>query len=1722
MSEDFNYAATTQLVGGTELTPWLEQLAGASTLKAESPGLIYAGYPGSGIGVSAGLIVNGQDIYYPIESTSTTLYYSFLVTSTVPGSSGYFIHLGSSSTNFAGRVFIKASSTAGKMNFGLSNTSTGTYATTPTDFDITPTDFSTTYTYLVIVKYNPENGDASLWVKSAGIPLTEVDAGTPEVTVTGSAQTPIQKLNLRQYSATHKIWVDGIRVSKTWADLFETATLDWCNLQHPGTQTINIGNSFDVYAQAYEASVTNGVGQTTDLNAWIGVSTVNTNPNTWVPSSWIPAIFNVDNGNNDEFKASIGSTLAAGTYYYASRFQYNGGPFTYGGYVQDAGGFWDATTNISGVLTVVEPPSVTSVTVTPETATVAPGGTQQLTATVVVVGGAAQTVNWTTSDLGGKVTVDGTGLVSVAADATFADYVITATSTVDNTKSDISTITVSAPSVTSVTVTPETATVAPGGTQQLTATVVAVGGAAQTINWTTSDGTGKVTVDGTGLVSVAADAPLTNYTITATSTFDGTKSDFSTITVSAPSVTSVTVTPETATVVQGGTQQLTATVVAIGGAAQTVNWTTSDLSGKVTVSATGLVSVAADAPLTNYTITATSTFDGTKSDFSTITVSSIPTASLPYTQNFTTCPATDWTIVNVDGNSATWICGISSEVGTMYANGYNATPAGSISNDWLISPAFNLNATANEILTFETKTQFTGPAITVKYSTNYIGSGDPTLATWTDLPSYTLATTTTFTSSGNINVSAINGNTVFFAFVYTSTGTASNTAANWWVDNFVIKEPIPAITITAPTGLTNLTSTSVDVTYTVENAPGGVVYKYVLNSNAEVALPASPFTITAIEGSNTIVLKMFQADGTTLVTSDEVIFNVVLPTAPTKIVITSVTPASPYVNSLFNLTVQAQDNSNNPQNVTGNQSITLSENGTGTLATNLTANILDGQNSVTFTGLTYDVVETITITATSTNLGTATKEVIILAQPTVPMVFISEYIEGSSNNKAIEIYNGTSGSINLDNYRIAYASGGAGWSLWHTFPVGTTVANGEVWVIAADAANALILAQADQALAYPSVCHYNGDDAVALEFTSDGGTTWNIIDLFGNPTTDPGTAWAVAGTPDATANHTLVRKYPHVTVGTTDWALSAGTDAATSQWIVNAQDDFTFIGWHGTQVLDPAITITSPDGLTNLPSTAVDVTYTVENVPVNAVYKYFLNADVTGVSFTSSPISITAVVGSNTIVLKMFEANGTTLITSDEVTFNVVLPAAPTKIVVTNVTPASPYINTTFAITVQAQDANNNPQNVSVDEIITLSETSTNGVLTGTLTGTILAGTNSVTFTGLSYNFVENLTITATSTTLSTANTSVNFQLLQSIAYARSQAVNSTVTVMGVVLNGAELGSIRYMQDLTGGIAAYGTSLAAVQRGDIILVTGTLVDYKQLLEINPITSVQVISSGNPMPTAQIITPSQVGESYESELVSIEDASFSVTGNFEANTNYVITSGGQTIDLRVVTTCPLVGTAIPTGVFDLTAITSQYHSTDPLLGYQLLVRDANDLVVNTVDPYLTITSPDNDATIGVDNVNVVYTVGNFTVGTDGSVKYSINGGATQSSVSSPIALTGLANDTYTVDVWLVDMSGNPLTPAVDASVTFTIDVIDGIKGLENVCSVYPNPSNSILNISANSTINKIQIMDIVGKTVYSSNQTSESVKVDVSSFTDGIYILNISTKNGNIIEKFIKN
>lgn len=227
----------------------------------------------------------------------------------------------------------------------------------------------------------------------------------------------------------------------------------------------------------------------------------------------------------------------------------------------------------------------------------------------------------------------------------------------------------------------------------------------------------------------------------------------------------------------------------------------------------------------------------------------------------------------------------------------------------------------------------------------------------------------------------------------------------------------------------------------------------------------------------------------------------------------------------------------------------------------------------------------------------------------------------------------------------------------------------------------------------------------------------------------------------------------------------------------------------------------------------------------------------------------------------------------------------------------------------------------------------------------------------------------------------------QNIATVRNAAVGSTVTLRGVSLNGAELPNIRYIQDATAGIAIYGTNLTAINAGDSVLITGTMTNYNNLVEVTPVTSVNVISSVS-LPAAQVITDvSTISDLHESELLRLNNCTFANGGSsFAGNTNYNVTVGGQTFQVRILNGSPLIGEVIPSGEVNLTGILSQYctsPATGCTSGYQLLLRTIND-IESTSSIYLT--SPISSSAITTNGFDIHWSTN---VGGDNSyIKYGL--------------------------------------------------------------------------------------------------------------------------------------
>lgn len=144
----------------------------------------------------------------------------------------------------------------------------------------------------------------------------------------------------------------------------------------------------------------------------------------------------------------------------------------------------------------------------------------------------------------------------------------------------------------------------------------------------------------------------------------------------------------------------------------------------------------------------------------------------------------EWTTISVIGNQE-WSRDTIHGVGNTpcakmsgYEQGDNHT-----NQDWLISPALNFSIYENVTLLFKTASNYSGPALEVKISTDYDGTSDPNTATWTDLNAELSSGGWTWTPSGNVDVSSFNSENVYIAFKYTST---DDEAATWEVDDIQI------------------------------------------------------------------------------------------------------------------------------------------------------------------------------------------------------------------------------------------------------------------------------------------------------------------------------------------------------------------------------------------------------------------------------------------------------------------------------------------------------------------------------------------------------------------------------------------------------------------------------------------------------------------------------------------------------------------------------------------------------------------------------------------------------------------------------------------------------------------------------------------------------------------------------------------------------------------------
>lgn len=656
---------------------------------------------------------------------------------------------------------------------------------------------------------------------------------------------------------------------------------------------------------------------------------------------------------------------------------------------------------------------------------------------------------------------------------------------------------------TSLSLSPSSATVGIGSTQTLTVTA-SPAGSSTSVSWSTSN-SNVATVSGGVVTGVAAGSA----TITATSTMNGSVTATSSITVSTIPVTGVSL-DSTASLGVGSTTTLTPTFTPSNATNKTVSWSSSN-TGVATINASSGLITGVSAGESTITVT---TADGNYTDTCLLTVSVMSASEVTYTitaKNTVTKSGT-----SPVGSSATLVETYSTSKQMTSNNSQTLTLAG-----W--------NGYRVTAITLSMKSNTSSGAGNFTYSTDGGSNYTTQIATAAfNTSSWNGAWSTSYvpiTKTG-LSITATSSNLVFkIAATVNSLYCESYTFV---YESAVQSKTLSNIAVTSqPTNKTYYSGESLDTTGLIITA----TYSDTSTANVTSSCTFDPDPLTSGTTSVTVtyeeggVTKTTSISGLTVTTNDLV--SIAIKTPATQ---TTFTLGSTFSYSGLVITATYSDSSTSDLS----SGFDVGEIDTSELGMQ-TVNIWYGGKATS-----YNAKVTNNGASVGGGSGGSSSD-----------LFISEYIEGSSYNKAIEIFNGTGASVDLSGYSLKLYSNGS-TTASQTLTLSSTLANNDVYVVAHPQATSAILNVADAT--NQTVINFNGDDSVGL-FKST-----SLIDLFGNITTgtDPGTSWTVTdynGTSATTSDKTFVR---HSSIS----APSATSPFLANQWLTYSVDTTTYIGSH--------------------------------------------------------------------------------------------------------------------------------------------------------------------------------------------------------------------------------------------------------------------------------------------------------------------------------------------------------------------------------------------------------------------------------------------------------------------------------------------------------------------------------------------------------------------------------
>jgi hypothetical protein len=734
-------------------------------------------------------------------------------------------------------------------------------------------------------------------------------------------------------------------------------------------------------------------------------------------------------------------------------------------------------------------------------------------------------------------------------------------------------------------------------------------------------------------------------------------------------------------------------------------------------------------------------------------------------------------------------------------------------------------------------------------------------------------------------------------------------------------------------------------------------------------------------------------------------------------------------------------------------------------------------------------------------------------------IFISEYLEGSSNNKALEIANTTGTDVDLSNYQLWRAnsiSGSVSWNNRYDVSLSGILKNDSVFVICNANASADIKSKSDVVGGVlDTITWFNGDDAVGIAKLIGG--NWILLDAIGMEGPDPGTAWSVAGTDNATADHTLLRK-SYVKGGNIDWMNASGSNTFDSEWKVYAMNNHDNLGLLTmpedtiAEVLSFTLAEEKLPAVIDSAGATIDVTV-VKGTKLDRLYPVIVVSAGAGIEpasgdstdFSKGPVLYT-VTAEDHVHKKIW-----TVTVTEEI-----IPSNEKDIL-------------TFVLSELAGDALIDTVNhmVTAKVVYGTSLVSLSPAITVSAAATIDPAS------GVARDFTDTVSYLVTAQDSSQQVWKVVVTVEQpvevsTVADLRAGLQDGTIyKLTGEVILTARftLRNQKYIQDGTAGILIddYSAKITTSYNiGDGITgIVGTLLDYRGMLEFTPMEDPgTATSTGNPIIPIDLTIGEflENSETYESRIIKFTRASFVDAGStFEDGKNYKLVQDDDTTIFRTqYYNLDYEGTVIP-GLADVTAIGYNYYTTPEVVSRSL--ADIVEVILSSEKDILTFVLAEQTgaATINTASHTVDIEVANGTNVTALSPVITVSEGATINPESG--TATDFTNPvTYTVTA--EDGSAQTWTVTVSVAVSVGNDLLIG------KVNIYPNPNNGRFYITLNSDQPAdftLQVISPDGRIIYSQEYHSVT---SVNEFTDtmigvpGIYTIRILSGSSVWTEKLV--